>query len=231
MGRFLHPENERAFCILLLVVNEVAESDTTMVFFVAPFAVAGYRIYMKKKAERDAHEQLEEADVRLFHSTEKTAEESDDTIEAHDNDQNESTGAVRPIDKFLTFCRKLETRRQEAEERILQQFVKDSMRREGSEESNKQPSASLSNEKTNSTDSLDILNATNTGEVQGASHQGASSLTATGTHEESPFCQTYNIRIKRHQSSPSLAIQNWPSLHPVLGSAVTSMNRPRITSV
>ncbi len=202
-----------------------------MVFFVAPFAVAGYRMYLKKKAEREAHEQLDEADVSHVHSTENAAEESDDPIEAHDNDQNESAEAVRPIDKFLSFYRKMETRRREAEAKILQQFVKDAMHRERSDESEKQPSASSSNEKTNSTDSLEILNTTNTEDVQGTSHQEASSRTATGTHEELPLCQTYNFRIKRYQSSPSLAVQHWPLLHPVLGSAATNMNRPRITSV
>ena len=202
-----------------------------MVFFVAPFAVAGYRMYMKKKAEREAHERLAEVDITRVQSTEKASQ--DDPIETtHDNDQKESTEVVRPIDKFLSFCKKLETRRQEAEERILQQFVNDAIETKRREQSNKQSSASLSSQKTNITKPLEILNTAITVEVQGASHEGDSSPTGTETEEEvSPCHQNNNFRIKRHQSSPSLARQCRPFLHPMMGSAATRMNRPRIASV
>ncbi len=201
-----------------------------MVFFVAPFAVAGYRHYMKKKAEREAREQLDEEGGGQDLATENSTEDSDGQIADKDRNQEEVSDRIGPMGKFIIFCQKLEKERKEAEEKILKRFVKDAMKQDGLEIPTKEPVASSSTEEQHSADPVNIVNTPLNENIHGTTHQVESSATAPEVPDVSQGGKQER-HMKRSKSAPSIATASRHSLHIVSGPASTRMNRSRTASV
>lgn len=79
-----------------------------------PLAVAGYVIYRKKKAEREARE--------------GKAEEGGNSGSRSDEDGDLDGKKAGPMSKFRTFCQTIEKERREAEHRRLKEFVNEAMK-------------------------------------------------------------------------------------------------------
>jgi hypothetical protein len=197
-----------------------------MVFFV-PLAVAGYCHFMKKKAEREARERLDEdgSDVRRDRAQEIASDDRDANLPSHDSDQNEipDSEPIGPVKKFLHFFQKLEMDRKEAEQRKLEQFVAEAMK---------------SVDTYDGVDAVQGLNSPQTEQL----HDGSCEDETTTTPGEVPnvsYTGTHDYAMIRRNSAHTLTVHSMNSFQTSSGLASSRMhrsvplrmNRLRISSV
>jgi len=213
-----------------------------MVFFVAPIAVVGYRLYMQKKAERESREHLDEPDDGHALATESTTQDDEVSDSPQDHIHKEPVDFVNPMEKFRSFCKNLESRRKEAEQKILQQFVKEAMRDDERKTENVHTSATLTADPPCIADSLEIPGSHGGSELPSqVTDEIISSMASIGEcgGSDLPVHVTGEITndvrsdfpMKRRHSAPPRTSSPILSLYDVSGSGIARTNRLRIASI